>query len=83
MFLPYLFFLCHLLRSAVASGCLQSTPIWDEIRNVTTGAEFIEEMTKITNHASSLCDGNPWRYFVNYTAGYNGIVGRRCFDDGL
>jgi hypothetical protein len=81
--LQYLFLLFYLLKSAVASKYLQPTHIWDEISNVTTDAEFVEEMTKIASHASSLRDGNPYGYFVNYTAGYNGFVGRLCFEDDL
>jgi hypothetical protein len=43
----------------------------------------VEEMTKIATHASSLRDGTPSGYFVNYTAGANGIVGRLCFEDDM
>src|SRR5277367_2425554 len=59
------------------------TRFWDPIHRDTSDEQFVAEMTKIANHASSLRDGNPWSRFVNYTAGYNGIVGRLCFEDDL
>src|SRR5271155_1509943 len=58
-------------------------PIWDEIRNATSDAQFVDELTRIAKHASSLRDGNPSGHFVNYTAGYNGILGRFCFEDDM
>lgn len=58
----------------------QST-IWDQISNQLTTNQFVNEMTKIANHASSLREGHPYGSFVNYTAGFNGIVGHLCFED--
>ena len=74
----------HLLQTFVSSEYLKVNPFWHQVIISDTDPEFIEETTKVANHASSLRDGNLSSSFnVNYVAGYNGLIGKLCFEDGL
>jgi len=83
--LTFLLLFLHLFQSTVCSisNILDETSIWNEIGNTISNDQFVEEMTKIATHASSLRDGTPSGRFLNYTAGCNGIVGRLCFEDDV
>jgi len=66
-----------LQNNRTAQYYLQETPIWNKLYNATGGCDrFVDELIKFAKQASSLRPGNPVAGFWNYTAGYNGMVGR-------
>jgi hypothetical protein len=83
MKLTLLLLFAHLFLKSIVCSTSDETSIWAEIGNTISDDQFVEEMTKIATHASSLRDGTPSGHFVNYTAGFNGIVGRLCFEDDM